>query len=183
MEVIVPYLAQTGIVMLHLVLWGLCLTGILVSCMSFTGTWLISVAAILAAWLSGAEFPGWVTVLLFLVLSGITEAVEALAAHWGVTSRGGSRAAGLAAVAGGLIGMVIGSALLVPVIGPMIGICVGSFGLAYLVERRRMRTHREAANVAYGALLARVTVIVFKVAAAIIASVVLLGGFYFNLIR
>ncbi len=183
MEIIAPFLIQTGIVILHIILWVLCITGIIMSCVSFTGLWVISIAAILAAWLSGPEFPGWLTVLLFLVLASMTEIIEALAGHWGVTRRGGSRTAGLAAVIGGLLGMVAGSLIPIPIIGPLLGICIGSFGFAYLVERRRMRTHQEAANIARGALIARVAVIVFKVATSIIASAILLGGFYLGLIR
>jgi len=169
-------------VILHVILWASCLAGILVSCLSFTGTWVISAAAVLAAWLSGPGFPGWVTVGVLLVFSGLTELIEFLAGHWGVTGRGGSRTAGVAAVAGGLLGMFLGS-LLVPVIGPILGTFIGSFGLSYLAERARMRTHREAASVARGALVARGAVIVFKVAGSILASAILLGGFYLGLVR
>ncbi|MDP6526229.1 MAG: DUF456 domain-containing protein [Kiritimatiellia bacterium] len=183
MDTITPFLAQAGIVILHVILWLSCFAGILVSCVSFTGTWIIAAAAILAAWLSGSEFPGWVTVLLLFLISGVTEVIEALAGHWGVTRRGGSKAAGIAAVAGGLLGMVAGSLIPIPLIGPLLGVCAGSFGLSYLVERRHMRTHQEATQVAKGALLARVAVIVFKVAASIITSAILLGGFYFGLLH
>lgn len=169
--------------LLHMAVWLICIAGIAASCLSFTGTWLISIAAVIAAWLSGPGFPGWITVAALLLLSAATEVIETLAAHWGVTSRGGSRAAGVAAVAGGLLGMVLGSFLPVPVAGPLLGICIGSFALAYMVERRRERTHGEAANVALGALLARVAVLVFKTAASVIAATALLGGFYFDLLR
>lgn len=184
METAVSSIPYVVVLVLHAVLWLACIIGVILSCLSFTGTWLISVAAILAAWLSGPQFPGWITVICFLALSGITEVVEFLAGNWGVARKGGSKAAGIAAVIGGMLGMFLGAIVIpIPVVGSIIGVCIGSFGLSYLVERRHMRTHKEALNVASGAVLARVAVIVFKVAAAIITSIVLLGGLYLDIIR
>ena len=104
---------------------------------------------------------------LFLVISGLVEVAEALAGSWGVTKRGGSRLAGFAAFADGILGLVAGSFIPVPVVGSLAGMLAGSFGLTYLVERRRMARAADTAHIARGAVVARVLVIFLKVAATL----------------
>ena len=113
-----------------------------------------------------------------LALSVATEGLETAAGHFGVTSRGGSKAAGLAAVGGGFFGLLLGTFIPIPVAGSLLGMCAGSFVCAYLVERRRQGTHKGAAHVARGVLVARIAVIGFKVSSACVTTCVLLWGFY-----
>ena len=78
---------MTGL--MHLAIWVLCLTGIFLSLFSLSGTWLVVGAAILAVFLPGANAPGIWTVLAFLVLALVMEALEWVAGAWGVYKRGG----------------------------------------------------------------------------------------------
>lgn len=158
------------------VVWLLCLAGIVLSCIALSGTWLVALATILAAVLSGPGFPGWWTVGLFLVLCVLVEGLEALAGSWGVNRRGGSARAGLAAFAGGLLGLVVGGLIPPPLIGSLVGMFVCSFALTYWVELQRLQERAAAAHIARGALVARVLAILLKVVVSLGMSVALLVG-------
>ncbi len=154
----------------------LCITGFLLSCLSLSGTWLVLAAAGLAAWINWPDFPGIGTLITFLLLCVGVEIAEGLAGAWGVQKRGGSRAAGWAAVGGGLLGMVLGTFIPIPILGNLIGMALGSFGGAFLVEHARMKKTAHAAHVATGAVLARVGVIFLKVGVTVIMTFVLVVG-------
>jgi uncharacterized protein YqgC (DUF456 family) len=98
-----------------------------------------------------------------VAIAAAVEVAETFAGAWGVQKRGGSGWAGLAALAGGLLGMVLGS-FVVPPIGTLLGMLAGSFGLAYLVEYKRIQKKEHAAHVAMGAVLARLLMLFIKVA-------------------
>jgi uncharacterized protein len=141
----------------------LCVAGILLSCLSISGTWVVAGATILAAVLSGPEFPGWGLVVLFLLLSAGVEVLESVAGVWGVKKRGGSNWAGFAALVGGLLGLFLGAAIPIPIVGSLLGMMAGSFGLVFLVERQRLKKDSHAAHIAFGAVMARVLVVLVKV--------------------
>ncbi len=141
----------------------LCLAGITLSCLSLSGTWLVTAATLLIVLITDTPFPTMWTVIAFIVLSTLVEVAEVAAAAWGVKRRGGSNLAGAAAVAGGLAGLILGTIIPIPILGNLIGMLAGSFGLVFVVERRRLRKTDEAANIALGAVLGRVTIIALKV--------------------
>lgn len=141
----------------------LCLMGFFLSCLSLSGTWLVLAATGLLAWFHGPEFPGIGTLVVFIVLCIAVEIVEAMAGAWGVQKRGGSKAAGWAALGGGFLGMLLGGFIPVPIVGNLIGMMAGSFGCAFWVEHARIKKTNHAAHVAFGAVLARIGVIFLKV--------------------
>jgi len=143
--------------------WGLCGAGLILSCLSFSGTWLVALGALLAAWLSGASFPGWWTVAGFVLVAVLVDVAESMAGIWGVRKRGGSGLAGLAALVGGLLGLFFGGMIPVPLIGNLIGMMIGSFALVYAVERYRLKRSSPAVQIAMGAVVARVMVVLLKV--------------------
>lgn len=141
----------------------LCLVGLILSALTFSGTWLVLGATILASYLRGPKFPGAVTIVIFVLLCGAIEAVDFFASSWGVQKRGGSKLAGFCAMLGGIGGMIIGSAIIpVPILGTLIGMFAGSFGCAYAVERNRLQKHDPAIHIATGAVLARVAILLLK---------------------
>ena len=154
----------------------LCLIGFILSCLSLSGTWLVLVATGLAAWFRWPEFPGVGTLVIFLLLCIGVEVLEALASMWGVQKRGGSKAAGWAALGGGFIGMLLGGFIPIPVIGSLIGMLLGSFGCAFWVEHAKMKKFDHAAHVATGAVLARVGVIFLKVGVTLAMILILAIG-------
>ncbi len=155
----------------------LCLLGFILSSLSLSGTWLVFGAALLVAWKRWPDFPGIPTLLIFLLLCIGVEIAEAFAGTWGVQKRGGSKAAGWAALCGGFAGMVAGGFLIpLPVIGSLFGMLAGSFGMAFLVEHAKMKKADHAAHVATGAVLARLAVIFLKIAITLLMGLVLAIG-------
>lgn len=155
----------------------LCLAGFILSSLSLSGTWLILAASGLLAWSRWPQFPNIGTLILFLLLCIGVEIIEALASAWGVQKRGGSKAAGWAALGGGFLGMILGSFIPVPVIGSLIGMIAGSFGGAFLVEHAKMKKADHAAHVATGAVIARIGVIFLKLGTTLAMIVILtIGG-------
>ncbi|MFH0953831.1 MAG: DUF456 family protein [Verrucomicrobiota bacterium] len=145
----------------------MCLVALLLSCLSISGTWLVLAAALLAAIVGGAGFPGLGTILLFIYIAVFVEVAEYVASVWGVRKRGGSGWAGVAALAGGVLGLYLGSVIPVPVFGNLLGMMLGSFGLVYAVERMRLKKSEPAVHIAWGAVMARVAVALIKVAATL----------------
>jgi uncharacterized protein YqgC (DUF456 family) len=157
----------------------LCLVGVALSCLSLSGTWVVTGAAILAALIHPHPFPGIWTIVILVVIAGLVEVCEAFAGAWGVRRRGGSWVAGFAAMAGGLAGLVLGSMLIpIPVAGGLIGVVVGSFGLTFLVERHRLKKAEPAASIAFGAVLAHAAVVLIKVAVSLGMAAYLLFGMF-----
>ncbi|MFC1498234.1 DUF456 domain-containing protein [Verrucomicrobiota bacterium] len=159
-DIIRPICFWIGMIMVTL----LCFVGIILSCLSISGTWVVAGATILAALIRTDPFPGIWTIVIFLVISAAVEIAEAVAGAFGVTKRGGSKMAGFMAVIGGLLGLVLGTLIPVPIIGSLLGMLIGSFGLAFIVERHRLNQTDKAVNIALGAVMARILVIFLKVA-------------------
>lgn len=151
----------------------LCLIGILLSALAFSGTWMVLLAALITFFANG--FPTLGTLIVFVLLCITAEIIEALAGWLGVQKRGGSKLAGLAAVVGGLIGAVVGSGVF-PIIGTLLGMLAGSFGLAFLVEWNRLKHHVQAADIALGAVFARLGILFVKTALTVGMSFWLLAG-------
>ena len=164
----------------HLLAYGaaatLCLLGLILSCLSLSGTWpVLGAAALLARVLPG--FPGIGTLIVFAVVCVAVELFDALAASWGIARRGGSKTAGWAALGGGLLGMLFGGMLIpVPILGSMLGLLAGSFAGAFFAERSKMKKADRAAHVAMGAVFARLAVLFVKVGATLLLSGALLTG-------
>jgi uncharacterized protein YqgC (DUF456 family) len=98
------------------------MVGWLTQLVGLPGNWIIVVAAALYAWL----FPGdsrlalsWSTVAALALLAVVGEVVEFVAGAMGVTKAGGSRRGAVMALAGSLVGGVIGLFVGVPI--PVVG--------------------------------------------------------------
>lgn len=156
----------------------LCVAGIGLSTLSLSGTWLVVLAAALEAAV-GKGFPGWTTVALFALTSMAVEGLEAAAGIRGVVRRGGSAWAGAGALVGGVAGLALASAAL-PVVGGMIGMAAGSFLGAFVVEVLRLRRGRAAARIAWGAVLARILMVVVKTGTSLGMTAILIAGMIFR---
>lgn len=154
----------------------LCLAGALLSCLSLSGTWLVVLATILASFLSGATFPGFWTPVIMAGIAALVEILEFMAASWGIQQRGGSGLAGLAALGGGLAGLFLGTFIPIPLLGNLIGMLAGSFACAYAVERHRLQSHDRASHIAFGAVLARLLILMLKVAVTLALIAWLVAG-------
>lgn len=178
MEMLLIFFQGAGMGLVYLIIVLLCLVALVLSCLSISGTWLVSLAAIIAAILRGFSFPGWATIVIFLLISAMVEILEAMAGAWGVKKRGGSGFAGFMAIIGGLLGMVAGSFIPVPLVGSLLGMMAGSFLLVFLVERKRLQKDSEAVHIAIGAVIARVLIVLLKVMVTFGMIIFLLGGLF-----
>ncbi len=146
-----------SLVILILVLFG----ALLIVPLGLPGTW-VMVGAALVYHLVVRGGVGMATVAGTAVLALVGELLEVgLAARY-TKQYGGSRRAGWAAIAGGLVGAFVG--VPVPVVGPVIGAFVGAFLGALAGELSTGADHRAAGRVATGALLGRVAAAAMKVA-------------------
>ncbi len=151
----------------------LCAAGLFLSCLALSGTWLVVAAAAVCALRSGG-YGSWILVLVFALFAGLIEVLEFFASAWGVKRRGGSHLAGVAAVLGGIGGMLLGTFIPLPVVGSLIGMLIGSFGLTYLVEYRRLKKSSQASHIATGAVIARILIVFLKVGGSLGMSIVLI---------
>jgi uncharacterized protein YqgC (DUF456 family) len=151
----------------------LCLIGLLLSALTFSGTWMVLLAALITKFSIG--FPNIGTLAVFALICIAAELIEALAGFLGVQKRGGSRLAGLAALIGGLVGAGVGTGVF-PILGTFAGLLLGSFGAAFLVEWNRLKHHGQASHIAWGTVWARLVVLFLKTALTLGMSLWLLAG-------
>ena len=163
-------LTLTGRIVLGVLLLGLSLGGVLLSGLSLSGTWLVVIAAALAALFWPGPLPGWGTVAGFALIAAGVEVIEFLAGAWGVTRRGGSAWAGLAAIVGGALGLLLGTLIPIPAVGSLLGMLLGGFALVFAVEYRRLRSHARAAHIAWGSVSARLLMVLLKVGVSLLLS-------------
>jgi uncharacterized protein YqgC (DUF456 family) len=146
----------------------ICFAGFILSCLSLSGTWLVLLATGLASWQQWPEFPNIGTLVLFLVVCIAVEVADSFAGLWGVDKFNGTKATGWAAVGGGFLGMFLGGAFIpIPIIGSLVGMLAGCFGCAFLVEYSKIKKVNHATQVATGAVLARIGVLILKTGATL----------------
>ena len=166
------FLAWTGCVLL-------CLGGLLLAVFSISGTWLVGIAALIAAALTGPDqFPAWPALLGMFAVCASVDIIEWFAASWGVRRRGGYAAAGWMALLGSLAGAILGG-MVVPVLGSLVGMMAGSFALVYWTEKRRLKQSDHAAHIATGAVLAGMAMLLLKVVATASLIIWLAAGLLF----
>ena len=144
-----------------------CLVSIGLSFLSFSGAWLVLLAALISLVL--LKTPGWGTFLVFLLISIVGEIIEAVATFHGVKKRGGSKWAGLAGFVGAIVGGIIGT-VIIPVVGALVGLLAGTFLGVFLVEWLRLKKHGDASHIAWEAFYSRLFVLFIKLASTIIMS-------------
>lgn len=150
-------LASLSHLLLVLLALLLSLSGITLSALDISGTWLVAAAALCLHFASPQALPPWTAIVIAFLLCLAVDLFELFAARWGVLRRGGSPRAGCAAFVGTLLGAFLGGIVLpFPPFGSIVGMFLLAFLLVYLVERPRWKTTDPArpARIARGALLA-----------------------------
>lgn len=147
----------------------LALSGIALSALDISGTWLVAAAALVLHFaspqVSGEGLrhivtlarPSWTAIVVAFLLCLAVDLFELFASRWGVLRRGGSPRAGCAAFVGTLLGAVLGGIFLpFPPFGSILGMFLLAYLLVYLVERPRWQSTDPSrpAHIARGALLA-----------------------------
>jgi len=148
------------------------LGGLALVALGLPGLWLMVVAVVAYAWLTGFHAVGIATIAVVLGLALLGELFEVWFGYGLARRYGGSRRAGWGALLGGLIGAGVG--VPVPVVGSVIGALVGSFIGAVAFEYSSSWAAGTAVRAGWGALLGRVAATAAKMAVGFAISVIVL---------
>ena len=104
------------------------LCGLLLNVLTLPGNWLMLLALVGYAWLTGFNtHVGWAPLIALLVLATLGEIVEFFAAGSAASKLGGSRWGTVGAILGGLLGGIFLTFIPIPVIGTLAGVLIGTF--------------------------------------------------------
>lgn len=152
-----PWISYIGVLLASLV-------GLFLSLLGLPGIWLIPLATILFAWVTGIDtYVGIGAIAAIILLGLVAEIIEFFAGAVGAKSAGGAKRSMVGAVLGGIIGGIIGTPVL-PIIGTIFGSIVGTFLGAYLLQLSKQTTVDAARKAGTGAAIGRAVGIVTKTA-------------------
>ncbi|HEX6640479.1 MAG TPA: DUF456 family protein [Thermoanaerobaculia bacterium] len=143
------------------------LAGLFIIPFGLPGLWLM-IAVVAFGVFTGAV--AWWTLALLIVLGIVAELLEFFAVKKLSDRHGGSTAAFWGAIAGGLIGAIIGAPI--PIIGSFVAGVIGTFAGAALVTMYEQRDLSHGMRVGFGAALGRALAVAIKVAVAVVVLVV-----------
>ncbi len=107
--------------------------GLALDMVGWFGNWII-LGAVAVAWLAtGMGHFGWLGLGGMLGLAGLGELLEFALAGYGAKKFGGSKGSMWAALAGCIVGAIVGTPWF-PVVGTLLGACAGAFAFAALYE-------------------------------------------------
>lgn len=161
---------------LYLIAIVLSLAAIALNVVSLPGNWVILFAAAALSYYHGGHRPHWGFLVVILVILLAAEAVEFLGGMIGAKTFGASRTASWAAIAGAMLGGLIG---IPPVTVPMLGTdhllaaVAGAFLAAWVVELLKQKSMQDALKAAVGAALGRGAGLVTKIGGGVAAWLVL----------
>lgn len=153
------------------------LCAVLLNIVSLPGNWLILATAIGMCLAHGGHQPHWGVLPLMLLVLLAAEVIEFLSGMIGARKFGASKTAAWAALAGAMLGGIVGFP---PVTALMLGIdhlvaaVLGAFVAAWIVELIKRKPLKDASLAALGAALGRGTGIITKIAAGLLAWFILL---------
>ena len=156
--------------LLVILLIAVFVVGLLLIPLGLPGLWLIVLAIIGYAVLTGPQRISTATIIVVLILASLGELIEAWAGFSLARRFGGSRRAAWGALVGGIIGAIVG--VPVPLIGSVIGGFAGAFVGATLVQYAEVREARAAVGAGWGALMGRAAAAAVKTALGIVIAVI-----------
>lgn len=145
--------------------------GLLLIPFGLPGLWVMAAAILVYSYVVPSQI-GVVIVVSAVLLAALGELIEFVLAGRYARKYGGSRRASWGAIIGGIVGAIVGVPL--PVIGSVIGALAGSFIGALAAELTLGTATTQAARVATGALIGRVTAMAAKVGIGVVTIVVVL---------
>ena len=168
MATVLAVLAYIGIVVFILVL----VIGVLATLLGLPGTVLILIDAFIYSAIHSIARPSWWMLLVLLGISVVAETSDGILSMLGVKKFGGTGRTSLWALAGGVVGAIIGANLspllgLIGLTGGVAGVLfgvllppiacavLGGYLAAYWYELRQGRPPAEARQAGWGALLGR----------------------------
>ncbi len=154
---------------LFIVLVLIAFAGLLLAALQLPGTWLILAAAAGYDWYYGWERFGWTWLVPLVLVAGAAELFEFLAGALVARMGGASRRASIAALVGGVLGMIFLSIPL-PVVGVIVGGLIGCFGGALLAELSLKKDVLTGTRVGVFAVAGRLLGTVAKISAAVVIA-------------
>lgn len=139
------------------------IVGLVLALFQMPGLWLMLAATGIYAWVTASQ--GYVlwSLLWLLLLAILAEVVEFVAGGAGAKKAGASKLGMFAAMAGGIVGAILGTVFIpIPIVGTILGACIGSFLAAMGVEYGKRRDLDHSLRVGYGAAQGRFLGIVGK---------------------
>ena len=155
--------------MAYLLLVAFQVGGLALVALGFPGLWLQVAAFGLFAWLTHFRAVGPVSVALVLFLAIVAEIAEFLLGGHFARKYGGSRRAGWGALAGGVLGALVGVPL--PLLGSILGAMVGAFAGALALELTTGRGAAPALRAGWGAFIGRTVAIAMKAGVGVVILV------------
>ncbi len=152
------------------------LAGLFAVILSLPGIWLMILATIAYAALTGWRYIGFWALVFFVLLGIIAEILETSASGAGAKRHGASRRGMVGAIVGGVIGAIVLSFVIpIPVLGTFIGACLGSLLGAMLVELSIGKELQHSLRIGIGAARGRMIGMFWKL--GIGSAMVLIIGF------
>lgn len=152
-----PWISYIGVLLVSLI-------GLFLSLVGLPGIWLIPLATILFAWVTGIDTYVGVGAIAAIILLGLAaEIIEFFAGAVGAKSAGGAKRSMVGAVLGGIIGGIAGTPIL-PIVGTIFGSVMGAFLGAYLLQLTKKSSADAAKKTGTGAAIGRVIGIITKTA-------------------
>lgn len=146
-------------------------TGLALNLVGLFGNWVI-LGTIAVAWaVTGFEHFGAGPMVLLLILAGLGEVIEMLAAGYGASRFGGGRGAAFASLVGCVVGAIVGTPWF-PLVGTLAGAIVGAFAGAVIFELLvEQKTATDSVRTGVGAALGRTGAVLAK----LVIGLVMLG--------
>ena len=156
-------------VILLALLCVVCLGAGLLTVFQLPGTWIILAATAAYGWYDGWSRIGWQTIAALAGVAVLAEVAEAVSSVWFARKGGASRRAAWYGLVGGLAGAFL-LTIPVPIIGTVIGAAIGCFAGAMVGELSLNRDAASGARAGFYAALGRTLGTMFKIAAAVVMS-------------
>jgi len=148
----------------YLFLTLLLFTGLFLNVLTLPGLWLMALSLATYAWITGWDvLVGWPSMITMIVLAGVAEIIEFVAAGAGAKAAGASKWGMLGALVGGLLGAIFLSFIPIPVISTIVGLCLGCFLGAGSVELMLGKNLKQSTLIGAGAAKGRFYAILIKI--------------------
>jgi len=162
---------------LSILLLVIALASVSLNVVSLPGNWVILATGLAMSIYHGGRQPHWAILVVILLVLLVAEALEFLSGMVGARQFGACKAAAWAAIAGAIIGGLVGIPPITIVtlgIDHLVAAIAGAYLAAWIVELLKKRSVKEASLAALGAALGRGAGLVVKVGAGILAWLILL---------
>jgi len=143
---------------------------VVVTWLGVPGTFIMAVIALIGGWITDFAVLTTGQVLIMFAVSIVLEVAEFFLSGLAVKYFGAGNRTAIFAIAGGIVGTIIGAGMLF-LAGAFFGLLAGSYAGAYLSEILEGRTSTEAARTAFGAVMGNVVSKVLKSTAVIVMGV------------